>query len=186
MEEDELVSSCERFARWGSSLTDTEARLASKICCAARKFLEHDCRGLVMEHSRTPMLCAEGIDLTPLQTNTVTKGMFCGRRLMRKSKDSGEHVSCRFFSHLTAKHRYWLQSLFDLLTKQLGRIFSFVVRCSHYSVTSAIRGLKSYIDVAIARFTKRTSATKCSTSSFTLQPLSGVVMLLLHWSLSVE
>ena len=97
MEEGDLVSSCERFARWGNSLTDTEARLASKICCAASKFLEHDCRGFVMEHSRTPMLCADGIDLTPLQTNTVTKGMFCGRRLMRKTKDSGEFVSCRVF-----------------------------------------------------------------------------------------
>ena len=97
MEEDELVKSCERFARWGSSLTDTEARLASKICCAARKFLEHDCRSFVMEHERDPMLCAEGIDLTPLQTNRVSRLMFCGRRLIRKSKDSGEFVSCRVY-----------------------------------------------------------------------------------------
>ncbi len=98
MEDGDLVSPCERFARWGNSLIDSEARLASKICCATKKFLEIGCRGFVMERSRTPMFCADGLDLTPLQTNKVNKEMFCGRRLIRKAKDSGEFVSCRVFS----------------------------------------------------------------------------------------
>ena len=81
------------LSKYGTCLNSVNQRWARRLCQAAKRFFLDEAIAFVEKHRDEPLSRWLGCDTTPLTTMQVHRGIFAGRRVVRKGKHQGDYCS---------------------------------------------------------------------------------------------